>query len=96
MQNRLFRTKKFTPNATEACVHIQNLADALQKHFEYDQIKIKIFGWGYAAFEKRKGKNHKLPSLRHSLKFKDTFSCEIFTQKDFPSFQPIFNFRQEC
>jgi hypothetical protein len=35
--------------------------------------------------EKRKGKNHKLPSFRCSLKFKDTFSCEIFTRK-FPLF----------
>jgi len=35
----------------------KNLANALQKHFEYDQIKTKIFGLkdkGYEAIEKRK------------------------------------------
>ncbi len=67
------------------------------KHFEYDQIKTKIFGFkrrGYKATGKRKGKNHKLPSFTRSLKFKDTFFCEI--TQNFPSFQPIFNFRQEC
>ena len=41
MQNQLFRIKQFTPNATQACVlRLKNLANALQKRFEYDQIKI--------------------------------------------------------
>ena len=62
-----------------------NLANSLQKHFEYDQIKIKIFGWGHKAIKKSKGKNHKLPSSRRSLKLKDTFSCETYTQR-FPLF----------
>jgi len=78
MQNQLFRIKQFTPNATQACVlrlkkkKKKNLANALQKHFEYDQIKTKIFGLkrqGHEAIEKRKRhKNHKLPSFRCSLK----------------------------
>ena len=85
---------------TGLCFTLKNLANALQKkHFEYDQIKTKIFGLKDEATKplkkKRKGKNHKLPLFRRSLKFKDTFSCEIFTQ-NFSSFQPILNFRQEC
>ena len=39
-------------------------------------------------------KNHKLPSFRCSLKSKDTFSCEIFTQKISPLFNRYSNFRQ--
>ena len=94
MQNQLFRIKQFTPNATQACVlrfflkKKKNLANALQKRCEYDQIKTKIFGLKDKAtrpLKREKGKNHKLPSFRCSLKFKDTFSCEIFTRK-FPLF----------
>ena len=63
--------------------------------FEYDQIKLMIFRFkrrGYKSLwkEKRQKTNHKLPSFRCSLKSKDTFSCEILTQKISPSFQPIF------
>ncbi len=76
---------------------LKNLANT-PKHFEYDQIKIKIFGLKDEAtkpFKKRKrSKNHKLPSFRRSLKFKDTFACEIFTQRFPLFFQPIFNFQQ--
>ena len=42
MQNH--SASKVHTNATEACVHIQNLANTLQNTFEYDQIKTKIFG----------------------------------------------------
>ncbi len=43
MQNQLFRKKKFTTNATQACVPRQRTPK--KKHFEYDQIKTKIFGF---------------------------------------------------
>ncbi len=69
------------------------------KHFEYDQIKTKIFGLKDEAtkpLKREKGKNHKLPSSRRSLKFKDTFFCETFTQKISPLFNRFSNFRQEC
>ena len=78
---------------------LENLAKTLQKkRFEYDQIKNLIFGLnrcGRKATEKRKARNHKLPLSRHFLKIQDISSCEVLTQI-FPSFQPIFNFRQEC
>ena len=57
------------------------------------KLNLRFFGLkdeATKAFGKRNGKNHKLPSFRCSLKSKDTFSCEIFTQKISPSFQPIF------
>jgi hypothetical protein len=63
---------------------LKNLANALQKHFEYDQIKTKIFGLkdeGYEAIETRKSMNHKLPSFRCSLKIQRYLSCVIFTQR---------------
>ncbi len=56
MQNRLFRIK-FNANATQACVSALKPRQRTPKHFEYDQIKIKIFGLkdeGYKAIEKRK------------------------------------------
>jgi hypothetical protein len=85
MQNQLFRIKQFTPYATQACVlRSKNLANALQKYFEYDQIKTKIFGLkdeGYEAIETRKSMNHKLPSFRCSLKIQRYLSCVIFTQR---------------
>ncbi len=58
------------------------------KHFEYDQIKIKIFGFkrcGYKANKKRKAKNHKLPSSRHFLKLKMSFLVK------FPHKFPLFS-----
>ncbi len=53
------------------CFTLKNLANALQKHFEYDQIKTKIFGLKDKAtkpLKREKGMNHKLPSFRCSLK----------------------------
>ena len=79
---------------TGLCFTLKNLANALQKHFEYDQIKTKIFGLkdeGYEAIETRKGMNHKLPSFRCSLKIQRYLSCEIFTQR-FPLFSTDFRF----
>jgi hypothetical protein len=51
------------------CFTLKNLANALQKkHFEYDQIKTKIFGskrQGYKAIEKEK-KARKTINCHHS------------------------------
>jgi hypothetical protein len=84
MQNQLFRIKQFTPYATQACVLRLKTLPTPPKHFEYDQIKTKIFGLkdeGYEAIETRKSMNHKLPSFRCSLKIQRYLSCVIFTQR---------------
>ncbi len=71
---------------------LKNLANALQKHFEYDQIKLKkIFGWGQEAFGKKKKKkewqiNHKLPSSRRSLKIQRYLFLWKLSHRKFPLF----------
>ena len=93
MQNRLFRIKQFTPYATQACVLRLKPCQRTPQHFEYDQIQIKIFGWGHAAFEKRK--TAKTINCHHSdVLWKKNFQRYLllwnFHTEDFPSFQPIF------
>ncbi len=64
------------------------------KHFEYDQIKIKIFGLkrqGYEASEKRKAKNYKLPLSRRSKNKRCRFLWKI-SHKIFPLFDRFSTF----
>ncbi len=68
---------------------LKNLANALQKHFEFDQIKIKIFGLKDKAMKplkREKGKNHKLPSFRCSLKIQRYLFFVKRSHKIFPLF----------
>ena len=66
---------------------LKNLANTLQNVL--NTIKLtpdfrfkKAWPWSHW---RKKGKNHKLPSFRRSLKFKETLACETFTQR-FPLF----------
>ncbi len=91
MQNRLFRIRVHTQCHNRLALLLEPCQHT-PKHFEYDQIKTKIFGLNNKAtkpLKRERAKNHKLPSSRRSLKIQDVFSCETFTQKFF-SFQPIF------
>ncbi len=97
MQNQLFRIK-FTPNATQACVSFRTLPTHSKKNV-LNMIKLRFdfrFQKGVAKKpRKRERQNHKLPLSRHFLKFKMSLPVNI-SHKLSPSFQPIFNFRQEC
>ncbi len=98
MQNQLFRTKVHTQCYIGLCFCLEPRQHA-PKHFEYDQIKIKIFGLKDEATKplkrERAKKPHKLPLFRCSLKFKMSFLVKL-SHKILPLFNRFSNFRQEC
>jgi len=59
------------------------------KHFEYDQIKTKIFGLKDKAMKplkREKGENHKIAIIQMFFENSKTPFLVKFSHKDFPSF----------